>query len=90
MLVEARAEHWDNVVILGEEYQQAVEGLRVEKPLGDEDKAARRELLAQILEDDAAIRQLAAPELGRLAALLGNMRRQQTVLQAYCQTIPGA
>jgi len=40
-------------------------------------------LLTQILEDDAQIRHLATPELGRLGALLGNMKRQQTVLQAY-------
>lgn len=84
MLVEAHANHWDQVVILGEEYQQAVEALRGIDALSSEDRAARLALLTQILDDDAHIRQLAAPELSRLGALLGDMKRQHTVLQAYC------
>ncbi len=83
MLTEARSDNWDLVVALGEQYQDAVESLRNITPLSDEDREARRGLLTKILEDDANIRMLAAPELGRLSMLLTNMRRQQTVLQAY-------
>lgn len=83
MLAAARANQWDDVVTLGEEYQLAVECLRNIDPLTSEDRLARRDLLARILADDAAIRNLAAPELSRLGVLLGNMKRQHSVLQAY-------
>ena len=83
MLAEAHADNWDMVVALGEQYQDAVESLRTLAPLSDEDREMRKDLLTKILEDDASIRMLAAPELGRLNMLLTNMRRQQTVLQAY-------
>ncbi|MDS1141145.1 flagellar protein FliT [Pusillimonas sp. SM2304] len=83
MLAAARANQWDDVVTLGEEYQAAVESLRGMKDLNNKDRLARRELLVKILEDDAHIRTLAAPELARLGVLLGNMKRQQSVLQAY-------
>ena len=83
MLAAARADQWDDVVVLGEEYQAAVEALRNLKSLNDDDRAARRELLAKILDDDANIRLLATPELARLGALLGNMKRQHSLLQAY-------
>ncbi len=83
MLAEARADNWDVVVALGEQYQDAVESLRSIAPLSDEDREMRKDLLTRILEDDANIRMLAAPELGRLSMLLSNMRRQQTVLHAY-------
>lgn len=84
MLNEARANNWDQVVMLGGEYQQAVEALRGSNTLTTEDRQARLALLTQILDDDAHIRHLAAPELSRLGALLGDMKRQHTVLQAYC------
>ena len=88
MLAQARASQWDDVVELGEQYHEAVECLRTMDTLSDEDRAARRDLLARILDDDAHIRILASPELSRLGALLGNMKRQQSVLQAYGQTSP--
>lgn len=84
MLSEARANHWDEVVVLGEQYHAAVESLRNLNELSTEDRLARRDLLARILDDDANIRSLAAPELNRLGVLLGNMKRQHSVLQAYC------
>ncbi|MGB3287879.1 MAG: flagellar protein FliT [Burkholderiaceae bacterium] len=84
MLSEARANHWDEVISLGEQYQAAVESLRGLNQLSSEDRIARRDLLIRILDDDANIRLLAAPELSRLGMLLGNMKRQHTVLQAYC------
>lgn len=83
MLAEAQADRWDEVVGLGEQYQAAVEVLRSLDELSDADRLARRELLVRILDNDAHIRALAAPELARLGGLLGNMKRQHTVLQAY-------
>ena len=87
MLEEARTNNWDTVVALGEQYQDAVESLRAITSLSDQDREARKELLAKILDDDASIRMLARPELNRLGVLLGNMKRQQTVLHTYSRTI---
>jgi len=87
MLSEARANRWDAVVALGEQYHQAVETLRELDTLSLEDREARRVLLTQILDDDANIRRLAMPELERLSSLLGNVRRQHRVLRTYSGTL---
>lgn len=87
MLSEARANRWDAVIELGEQYHQAVEMLRELDELSVEDREARRELLTRILDDDANIRRLAMPELERLSGLLGNMKRQHRVLRAYSGTL---
>lgn len=87
MLEEARTNNWDKVIALGEKYQDAVESLRAVSTLSTEDREARRSLLVKILDDDASIRMLARPELDRLGVLLGNMKRQQTVLHTYSRTI---
>lgn len=87
MLTEARAHRWDAVVALGEQYTQAVETLREINTLSLEDREARKELLTQILDDDANIRRLAMPELERLSGLLGNVKRQHRVLRTYSGTL---
>jgi len=87
MLQLASSNDWDAVVLLSEQYQEAVEELRNLKPLSDENRLARRKLLTRILDDDARIRSLASPELARLSALLGTMKRHQTVLETYCGTV---
>ncbi|HLU79540.1 MAG TPA: flagellar protein FliT [Burkholderiaceae bacterium] len=87
MLTEARANRWDAVVALGEQYTQAVETLREINTLSLEDREARKELLTQILDDDANIRRLAMPELERLSGLLGNVKRQHRVLRTYSGTL---
>jgi len=87
MLIKAEAQKWDDLVALGTRYQAAVERLKALDPLGDEQKTARRELLTQILDNDARIRQLISPELERLSHLLGTFKRQRTVLQAYYSTV---
>lgn len=84
MLDEARANQWDTVVELGTQYHEAVEHLRTFTPLSSQDRQARRELLTQILENDASIRRLATPEIDRLGLLIGAMKRQQSVLHTYC------
>lgn len=79
----AQAQDWDQVLELGAQYTQAVEALQQFDPLDESDRIARRQLLTQILDDDAHIRHLAAPELERLGHLLGAIKRQHSVLQAY-------
>jgi len=87
MLTEARANRWDAVFDLGEQYHAAVETLRTLDLQSLEAREARKELLAQILDDDANIRRLAMPELERLSGLLGNVKRQHRVLRTYSGTL---
>ena len=87
MLIEARANRWDAVFTLGEQYYAAVETLRNLHLDTLEDREARRGLLTQILDDDANIRRLASPELDRLSSLLGNVKRQHRVLRTYSGTL---
>ena len=87
MLSEARANRWDAVYELGEQYQAAIEQLRDLDTLSAEDREARRQLLTQILDDDANLRSLAMPELDRLSSLLGNIKRQHRVLRTYSGTL---
>jgi len=88
MLKLAQTNDWDSVLALSRQYCEAVEKLRPLAPLATDDKLARKSLLTKILDDDARIRNLAAPELARLGAMLGAMKRHQSVLQAYCNTAP--
>ena len=87
MLAEARANRWDTVFTLGEQYHDAVEALRNLNLESAEDREARKELLTKILDDDANIRRLAMPELDRLSGLLGNVKRQHRVLRTYSGTL---
>jgi flagellar protein FliT len=87
MLSEAQACRWSAVADIGQQYQQAVEVLKGLTPLSHEDREARRSLLTQILDNDARIRHLISPELERLNELLGTLKRQQNVLQAYSSPI---
>ncbi len=86
MRAQAEAGQWDAVTRLGLQYAEAVNSLRAFRPLGNTERAARRDLLTQILADDARVRVLAAPELDRLQRLLSLTQRQRTVLQAYCKS----
>ncbi|WP_353194504.1 flagellar protein FliT [Pusillimonas noertemannii] len=90
MLKLAQANDWDSVISLSRQYCDAVEMLKPLTPLDSGDRAARKTLLTQILDDDARIRNLAAPEMARLGAMLGAMKRHQSVLEAYCNTQPAS
>ena len=87
ILTEARANRWDAVFTLGEQYYAAVETLRNLNIDTLEDREARKGLLTKILDDDANIRRLASPELDRLSGLLGNTKRQHRVLRTYSGTL---
>lgn len=83
MLSHARASQWDQVIALAPLYQNAIEQLHDVDTIPADELEARRSLLSQILDNDAAIRRLASPELERLNELISGLRRQRTVLQAY-------
>lgn len=90
MLRLAQANDWDSVLELSRQYCDAVEALRPLSQLKSEDRAVRKSLLTQILDDDARIRNLAAPEMARLGSLVGAMKRHQHVLEAYCNVSPSS
>lgn len=83
MLCCARSNHWNEVALLANEYTAAVELLRASPTLSEQSRAERQALLTRILDADAAIRALISPEMGRLGKLLGDLRRQRHVLDAY-------
>ena len=88
MMEAARAQNWDDALEFGYQYCDAVEALRqhdhaVSHPLSESERTIKRDLLIHILENDAATRQLASPQIGRLGVLLGRLKRQQSLLHAY-------
>jgi|SRR5690625_2455989 len=84
MLTYAQACQWDEVIALAPRYQSAVERLHDAGTVPADELDARRRLISEILDNDAAIRRLASPELERLNQLISGLRRQRSVLQAYC------
>ena len=87
MLDAAQADDWAKVMDYGQEYCQSVERLRSiesdEPPLDSAARGVKYDLLVQILDNDAAVRDLAMPQLKNLGQILGRMRRQQSLLFAY-------
>lgn len=82
MLQLAQAQDWPGVISLSQQYQEAVEALRT-LPHSDVNAEARHQLLTKILHDDACLRDLAMPELARLGNMMGSLKRQQSLHQAY-------
>ncbi|AOK28179.1 flagellar biosynthesis protein FliT [Burkholderia singularis] len=73
MLVAARDAAWHSLSGLQAEYLRLVDGLRQAEEgvlLDDAERRRKFELIRRILADDAAIRDLAAPEVARLAMLI--------------------
>ncbi len=83
MLHEARKDRWEQVMVLSQQYSVAIERLRQHKMLSHTDRNARRDLLTRILDNDAHLRTLAAPELDRLSRQLGQLGKGQRMLKAY-------
>ncbi|MBO9357806.1 flagellar protein FliT [Bordetella petrii] len=86
MLAAARSGDWPVVLAHGQRYCETVEQLRrldPAAPLDGPGREAKYGLLVRILENDAATRDLAVPQMARLSDLLGRMKRQQTLLSAY-------
>lgn len=93
MLIAAQSDDWDRVMTYGQQYCETVERLRELEPrqsLDDEGRSLKYDLLVRILEHDAAVRDLALPQMARLGNLLGRMKRQQSLLAAYQGRAAGA
>ncbi len=86
MLERARDSDWDSVIQLNETYLQVIENIRRfdhERPLNEDDRVTKCELLRTILHNDAVTRDLIMPSLERLSFLIGALHRKRRVEQAY-------
>lgn len=83
MLKRAQRDDWDAVLQLAPKYHGAVQQLRDIGELTTQELIARRNLLNEIIANDAEVRRLAAPRLDELGALITNLQRQRSVLRAY-------
>ncbi|HKT03835.1 MAG TPA: flagellar protein FliT [Rugosimonospora sp.] len=72
MLSAARGADWSTLPALQAEFLRLVDGLKEADPgvvLDESDLGRKLALIRRILADDAAIRDLASPEVARLSAL---------------------
>lgn len=86
ILTSAREADWERVLSLGDQYLAVVEKIKHLSdvpPLDAIERAQKYELIVNIMENDAATRNLALPSLERLGALIGTMRRQQALMNTY-------
>ncbi|WP_194270551.1 flagellar protein FliT [Glaciimonas soli] len=86
MLALANAGEWDAMSSVEAEFRACVEQLKTIVPsdnLSAEQLQYKKQMLQQILADDAQIRHLMMPEMTRLGDLLGYLRQRQNVNHAY-------
>ncbi|MBN3728500.1 flagellar protein FliT [Burkholderia sp. Ac-20379] len=86
MLAAARGADWTAVNGLQSEYQTLVDGLKIAEEGVQLDQAERGHkytLIRRILADDAAIRDLASPEVARLSALFDAGRSTRMLKDIY-------
>lgn len=82
----AQRSDWNALTDLQKQYVRHVDMLRqysASQTLSASERAYRYDLLKAILSEDAAIRNLIAPEYERIGNLLNNTRRQQGLVNAY-------
>ncbi len=86
MLIAARDEEWQALGGLQEEYLRLVDSLKEAGPgmtLDESERGRKYELIRQILADDAAIRDLASPDVARLSALFETGRSTKVLKDLY-------
>ncbi|MGU7769776.1 flagellar protein FliT [Burkholderia sp. MR1-5-21] len=86
MLRAARSADWAALSALQQEYQQLVDGLKDAGPgvvLDESELGHKLDLIRRILADDAAIRDLACPEIARLSALFETRRSTKVLTDLY-------
>ncbi|MFL6668096.1 flagellar protein FliT [Burkholderia ambifaria] len=86
MLSAARGADWSALPELQAEFLRLVDGLKEADPgvaLDESDLGRKLGLIRRILADDAAIRDLASPELGRLSALFEARRSTKVLTDLY-------
>ncbi|NIF93348.1 flagellar protein FliT [Burkholderia sp. Cy-637] len=86
MLMAARGADWPTVDGLQAEYQTLVDGLKAAEEgvmLDPTERGHKYALIRRILADDAAIRDLASPEVARLSALFDAGRSTRMLKDIY-------
>jgi flagellar protein FliT len=86
MLSAAREDNWDPVIELQARYSALVDTLRpvdAHIPLDDSQRVRKHDLTRRILSDETAVRELAAPRIARLAALLESGRHTRALHKMY-------
>jgi flagellar protein FliT len=86
MLSAAREDSWNTVIELEERYSALVDTLRpvdASIPLDEPQRVRKHDLSRRILSDEAAVRELVAPRLARLSALLASSRNTRALHKAY-------
>ncbi|WP_323119558.1 flagellar protein FliT [Burkholderia alba] len=86
MLTAARGAAWHELGGLQEEYLRLVDGLKDAEQgiaLDDSERGRKYELIRRILADDAAIRDLASPDVARLSALFEAGRSTRVLKDLY-------
>ncbi|MFM0201050.1 flagellar protein FliT [Paraburkholderia fungorum] len=86
MLGAAREENWDTVIELQTQYSALADTLRPVDaivPLDDSQRARKYDVTRRILSNETAVRELAAPRLARLSALLESGRQTRALHKMY-------
>lgn len=86
ILAQARAGDWSKVLELGDEYLDTINRIRdlgPVPPLDAEARMRKHALLVSILENNAHTQSLVRPGLERLGQLIGTMKRQKALIDAY-------
>jgi flagellar protein FliT len=86
MLAAARGEEWQALGGLQEEYLRLVDSLKEagqDIALDESERGRKYALIRQILADDAAIRDLASPDVARLSALFETGRSTKVLKDLY-------
>ncbi|MGS0893030.1 flagellar protein FliT [Burkholderia stagnalis] len=86
MLRAARGADWSALPGLQDEYLRLVDGLKDAEPgvsLDEAERVRKLDLIRRILADDAAIRDLASPDVTRLSALFDARRSTRVLADLY-------
>ena len=86
MLEAARKDDWEQLFQLQHEYERLVDEIRpidARVPLDEAQRQRKHDLIRQILDNDAAIRDLASPRVARLSALIASNRQTTALRDMY-------
>ncbi|RKP45342.1 flagellar protein FliT [Pararobbsia silviterrae] len=86
MLDAARKDDWNQLFELQKQYERLVDEIRpidARVALDEAERQHKHELIRQILDNDAAIRDLASPRVARLSALLVSNRQTTALRDMY-------
>ncbi|HTJ92013.1 MAG TPA: flagellar protein FliT [Pararobbsia sp.] len=93
MLDAARKDDWNQLFQLQGEYVRLVDEIRpidARVALDEAERQRKHDLIRQILDNDAAIRDLASPRIARLSALIASDRQTIALRDMYGLNKPRA